>query len=239
MHILMNMNNNDKQIQSTLYTLDSIDYEFGMIKFANECLTIRMNEYLDLFVDFIEEHRDNDTARDYYRLNIRTQVLLLMAYNSIKKDDLMDPITYLVEQLLSYEGNEPYHMYSSIYGDIESSIALTQFTINMINIFYSMIGINRTYCISIENSDYYGCPDCGVYISNVPDTFDISENNELSDYTDTPDIPDDNEPSFFTCTCKCHCHETYTMIDHRSFIITPQITSNQGTYFYYPFIKNI
>lgn len=227
MHILMNMNNNIEQIRSTLYTLDSIDYDFGMIKFANEHLTIYMNEYLDLFIDFIQENCDTN------RPNIRTQIILLMAYNSMEKDPSMHLITYLIEQLLSYEGNDPYCTYSSIYGDIESHIALTQFNIKMINIFYSMIGIKRVYCMSIENCDYYGCPDCGAYISDVPD------NNELNIHTDNSTVPDNNEPHFFTCTCLCHCHEEYTMIDRRSFIITPQITSNPGNYFYYPSSKNI
>lgn len=226
MHILMNMNKNDNQIQSILYSPIKTDYDFGMIKFANEHLTICMNEYLDLFADFIRQHCDIN--HDHTELNIRTQIILLMAYNSIEKDDSMHPVPYLIKELLLYKCNEPYKIYSSIYDNIELQIELTQFNIKMINIFYSMIGIERSYSMSIENSDYYGCPDCGV------DASAILDNSELSVHIDDLDIPDNNEPNFFRCTCLCHCHETYTMIDHRSFIITPQINSKLSNYFYFP-----
>lgn len=146
----------------------SFDYNFDIIPFTNNILTARMDKYLESYTIF--------TSGFFEQKNhIRTKIIMLMAYNSMKTNPnlLTEYRDEFICQLLSHENNEPYRIYLDKYNtcldvkkygteEYDMFKKIICFNVKLVNIFYSMIGIKRAYSLSSENRCYFECVNCGA-----------------------------------------------------------------------------
>lgn len=225
MQAMMKMNTIDK-IHSTRYIFHSLKYICNTIPFANETLTLTMDTHLDSFTKFIYHvlgYKLSPTDSFYTPKNpnirtlppnltqgdrIRTQIIMVMAYNAVKKNDCTYhiPKTYIVDQILGQTNNMPYHIYlwknATREFSYEAMKIMVQFNVDVVNIFYAMTGVKRSYDLSSTYHEYNKCTSCG----------------EELDHT-------------FECMCK---PQITVLATSYNFTVTPNISSGSGNYFNYP-----
>ena len=200
MHCMMKLRNTHP-FESVLHKLNCMNFCFEAVKFSTDALSQRMNSYLELLVDFfnVSHIGDNNSS-------IKTQVVLLMACSAVGKNCLNSVSRMLILYLLKFTGNKESAIQTIDLNYLnDDTIAEIKYSVTVVNIFNSMIGVKRSYSLSTIDTEYTICDMCF---------------EDRMCYCDQ-------------CSKISHVCEPVSRV-RRSFIVTPRVHSGSGDYFYYP-----
>lgn len=217
MHKIMNLNTK-KELEITKNLQWTINYNFDMVPFANKSLTLLMDKYFELFIDFaqLQKHSKNE---------IKKQILMSVSQKTCGTGSVC---TTIIEQLLAHKNNTSYKLQVNKYLKRSESPTfikrMISHAVSTVNLFYSMIGVKRAYKLEWKRVYCGYCRCAGVYLYGDDHELDI-ENKcycyENYDY-DYDDFMDDDMPD-------PHEHD-----DAYEFIIHPKTNYGPGKYFYCP-----
>jgi hypothetical protein len=168
MHMISNMDNNIKLDKIKCDTFSLIYYKFDILPFASESITILMNKYLDLYADIMSPRYLFTYGNGVY--NTRQQIIMLIAYNTMKSNSKYIDID-IINQLLSYTDTKSHKIFfkkNPRLDYMERQLNI-EYNVILVNKFYSMIGIKRSYYISSIYCEYLGCDYCGEDINDMCD----------------------------------------------------------------------
>jgi hypothetical protein len=183
MHIIMGMNNVEKiKMKFNQYAYSMVKYDLDdIIPFATDTLTMLMNSYLELFVGVV----NSNFSERYHNANIRTQIILLMAEKSIARRNFSHSLNYIIVQLLSHKNDDPYIIQLQKKERCENMAKNTVlFNVNLVNVFYAIIGIKRAYILQHDYYAYWGCESCGAdtsdYYCKCPEPYKFITANKFT-----------------------------------------------------------
>jgi len=185
-HALINVNKIKSYMFGEYVYEEYLGFSFDIIKFANDALTELMNQYLESMAILVKQ------TKTYYQYNfvknskwliqnnlspIKMQLIFLIADNSIKKQSSNMQISIdrsnNIVNLLKYNNNdiitfENFHYKYMKEYDIAKEIV--EFSVNIINLYYSMVGIKLSYSTSNKYIEYRKCWNCGREYININNT---------------------------------------------------------------------
>lgn len=215
MHKIMNLNTaNELEITRNLPCL--VDYNFDMVPFANKSLTLLMDKYFDLFIDFAQLHKHSKNE-------IKKQILMSIAQKTCSNGSVC---TTIIEQLLAHKNNTSYKLQVNKYlKRRESPIFIKRMisnAVSTVNLFYSMIGVKRAYKLEFKRIHCGYCRCAGVYLYGDDHELDIENKCYCYEDYDYDDFMDDDMPD-------PHEHD-----DAYEFTVSPKINCGPGKYFSCP-----
>ena len=166
------------------YVYCFLGYDVGVIQFANDITTTKMNNHWKLFIDLCKSEikTDDENFRQRDDNSIKIQILLLMAHFAIEKyygiclntcncyinDKYFYDLQYsIIRKMLKHNTDQIIKLHVPTLGDDGVSfgcsmrIAQTiELCADIVNVFYAMTGNKRAYDILYDYHMHYVCNEC-------------------------------------------------------------------------------